>query len=92
MFVLILGANKREALVLFINAVYDLENYGMTYVRAIVNSEHVIVGIGSKYIRIFTPTWRCKNRQDMSNINVPQNIYSEIGKGGTTIKVMHVWV
>ena len=56
------GVAKRDAQTLFIMIVYELENYGMTYVDAIINGERVRVGIGSRYIRILTPNWRCKNR------------------------------
>ena len=47
---------------MFIQAVYDLENYGMQYVRAIMNEDNVIVGIGARFIRIFSTDWRCKSR------------------------------
>ena len=61
-FPVLLGVMKRDAQVLFIMHVYELENYGMTYVQAIINSERVRVGLGAKYIRLLTQDWRCKSR------------------------------
>ena len=58
----ILGNGKRQAQLQFIQSVYELENYGMQYVRALVSDENVIIGIGAKYIRIFSLNWRCKTR------------------------------
>ncbi len=56
------GVAKRDAQSLFIMIVYELENYGMTYVEAIIAGERVTVGIGAKYIRILNKEMRCKNR------------------------------
>ena len=56
------GISKRKAHLLLIQAVYDLENYGMQYVHALVNEDKVIVGIGAKFLRIFTTNWKCKTR------------------------------
>lgn len=53
---------KRDAQVLFIMIVYELENYGMNYVQAIIGGERVRVAIGAKCIRILTPNWRIKTR------------------------------
>lgn len=59
---LFVGVAKRDAQVLFVMIMYELENYGMTYVQAIVNGERVRVAIGAKCIRILTQNWRCKTR------------------------------
>ena len=58
----LIGIEQKQAQLHFIQAIYELENYGMHYVRALVNDDNVIVGIGAKFIRIFTTSWRCKSR------------------------------
>ncbi len=48
-----LGVKKRDAQVYFIQTVYELESYGVTYVKAVLGKEDIILGIGAKYVRIY---------------------------------------
>lgn len=59
---LLSGVSRRDSQSIFIMIVYELEYYGMTYVRAIINGERVRIGVGAKNIRIFTEDWKCKSR------------------------------
>ena len=59
---ILLGIKKRDAQIYFIQTVYEMENYGITYVRAILGGEKIILGIGAKYIRIFNQDWKLKYR------------------------------
>ena len=56
------GITRRDAQLMFIMLMYDLENYGMTYVQAIISGERVRVAIGAKCIRILTQNWQIKSR------------------------------
>lgn len=53
---------KRDAQILFIMIIYELDNYGMTYVQAIIGGERVRVAIGAKCVRILTQKWHVKTR------------------------------
>lgn len=63
---------RRDAQVLFIMIIYELENYGMTYVQAMVGGEKVRVAIGAKCIRILTLKWHIKSRYAMGGTMIAQ--------------------
>ena len=44
--------NKRDAQTLFVMEVYQLECYGMLHVPALLDGQHVTVGIGARSLQV----------------------------------------